>query len=630
MVFWHMSLSPEKSIIGGEKGSDELFSGALGVARFPAGGGLELVYSPVTRAKQLLSASAVQMLQSCSSLEAIADHAQRLHRDGKFGTQQTVESITKQLEELASCGLLISKSTMLEKCLATVSKEKSNSRIESLSIPTRNRPAELDRSLRSYVENSRENGREIQFCVSDQSDDLQLKDANLSVLEQIRKDFDVSISYGNDEEKRAFAKELASNSGVSPHVVDFALFNPMQIPCAIGANRNALLLQSVGELTAQVDDDTLCRLVPSASARNELTLSSQTDPTEFWFLDQPAADACHSESHSVDFFALHEQLLGKSVGDCIQHYIESSDSSAVDLTDVSATLFRRLETDNNRVIFTSIGVKGDSGMSSPYFLMQLGGEAHMRLTQSEEIYRQSLANRLVRRSVSNASISDGPFCMGLNLGLDNRHLLPPFIPVLRNEDGVFAVLSQTIQAGFAGHLPWLLSHKASTPGVFPLEELHQRFGRFGSGDILEMFINSVAPSPMRADAGENLIAVGEALQNWGHAPASDFDEMLRLLIGFKISDMGTALQLLLAQKADAPAFWKRDIEGCLKNLPLLVADPEFIVPWDLRNLAHPVGTRRLFQLFVVRLGELFQAWPAMYSAASDLRNKGIRLCRPIT
>ena len=206
LVFSHMSLSPEKSIVGAGKDSDELFSGALGVARFPAGGGLELVYSPVTRAKQLLSVNAVQMLQSCPSLESIADHAQRLHSEGKFGAQQTVESLAKQLEELASSGLLISKTTMLEKCLATVSKEKTTSSIASLNIPTRNRPAELDRSLRSYVENGRAHEREIQFCVSDQSDEAQSRDANLGVLERIRKDFGVSVSYGNYEEKRPLQK----------------------------------------------------------------------------------------------------------------------------------------------------------------------------------------------------------------------------------------------------------------------------------------------------------------------------------------------------------------------------------------------------------------------------------------
>ena len=183
-------------------------------------------------------------------------------------------------------------------------------------------------------------------------------------------------------------------------------------------------------------------------------------------------------------------------------------------------------------------------------------------------------------------------------------------------------------AGFAGHLPWLVSHKASAPSVFPLEELHDRFGRFGSGDILEMLISSEAPSPIRPGVGENLIAIGKALENM-EALRGDFDEMLRLLIGYKISDMATGLQVLLANNADAPAYWKRDIEGCLKNLPGLVSDVDFIVPWDLRKVPNAAGPRRLFQLLVMRLGELFQAWPAMHSAASELKTKGIRLCRPI-
>ena len=60
------------------------------------------------------------------------------------------------------------------------------------------------------------------------------------------------------------------------------------------------------------------------------------------------------------------------------------------------------------------------------------------------------------RVVTRPTITDSGYCMALNLGLDNRHLLPPFLPVQRNQDGVFAAVLTLCGSGCTGFLPWMV------------------------------------------------------------------------------------------------------------------------------------------------------------------------------
>src|SRR5262249_38689334 len=150
---------------------------------------------------------------------------------------------------------------------------------------------------------------------------------------------------------------------------------------------NALLLHTAGELLLQVDDDTACRLAPAPEAQDGLVLSSQFDPTEFWFSSEgdtlPPCDPLSEQ----DLPAIHAQLLGKSLGHCIA---DAKANAALDLDPTAAAFFRKLEPRGGRVVVTAAGVAGDSGMgSSAYFLSQ-DGSSRARLLHSERTYRHAL------------------------------------------------------------------------------------------------------------------------------------------------------------------------------------------------------------------------------------------------
>ena len=284
----NMSIAPDQSSVKSASVTAELFSGSLGVARFPAGSGLELVYSPFSRTRALLSPMAVQLLQSCNSFASLDEHAERFARAGGLAPE-ALASVKQQLSELAQGGLMVSKETLIKRCLESAAQEEPErsepALITSLGIPTRNRPEALARSLASYVQCSKRYRRSLQFRVCDQSDDAEVQAANVKTLAAIAQEHGVVVHYASEREKRGFAGDLAQVSGVSPDIIDFALFNEQRFACAVGANRNALLLSSVGELTVQVDDDTVCLIAPSPSWQEGLSLSSAVDPSEFWFLD---------------------------------------------------------------------------------------------------------------------------------------------------------------------------------------------------------------------------------------------------------------------------------------------------------------------------------------------------------
>src|SRR5699024_7971967 len=105
------------------------------------------------------------------------------------------------------------------------------------------------------------------------------------------------------------------------------------------------------------------------------------------------------------------------------------------------------------------------------------GGSFFRLLHPAEQYSWHLATRQVIRSVTQPTISDFPRCIGMNFAIDNRALLPPFMPVQARCDGIFGDLLKVCFSGaYAGNLPYILAHNPpeqrsrSQEEVFTLQE----------------------------------------------------------------------------------------------------------------------------------------------------------------
>ena len=91
------------------------------------------------------------------------------------------------------------------------------------------------------------------------------------------------IRYGGRRERSRFTDALIQESGAAPDIVRFALLGDPRCPLTTGANRNALLLDTIDSLVLNVDDDTRSDIAMAPGAEAGVSFFTGYDPTEFWF-----------------------------------------------------------------------------------------------------------------------------------------------------------------------------------------------------------------------------------------------------------------------------------------------------------------------------------------------------------
>ena len=586
-----------------------LYGPSPGLSRFPLGDTTELVYCPYDRSKHVLSAAKAAVLHACRGFATLGEHAHRNLEVGKLDATL----IQSSLQRLVDARLLVPQQDLVARCLAHKPDDSTPAQIASVCIPTRNRPEMLRRCVESYIQCAQQYSRHINFVIVDSSDDASVRERNVGALSALRKRYGVDISYLGPAEKQDFARRLAAQ-GPDPHCVDFAILNPEGCPNDTGSNRNALLLSTVGECAIQVDDDTICRVVPWIAKRDGVRFSSKFDPTEFAFLDEGEDIPAH-RFELQDFFALHETLLGRSAGELIEtHGLET-----VGFERPTATLFRRIERGGARVAATALGVAGDSGMGSSVYFLTFEGESRASLTRSERVYRNALSGHRLIRAAPQLTVVDDAHCMTLNLGLDNRRLLPPFMPVQRGEDDMFAaILRSSAEGSTFGFLPWALAHEPP-----PRRRLALSGGRtrLFTGSVMLSLVRSFSPIEGKGPE-RNLRALGQWLRNWGGAPPGDLGEFVRVLAWQQASRQIAKIEGLQAKYQDAPQFWADDAANYVAMLQASVAKSNYAVPYDLEEAFGTGPAMERLQRLASRLGELLQAWPDLRAAAKQDRAGG--------
>jgi hypothetical protein len=220
--------------------------------------------------------------------------------------------------------------------------------------------------------------------------------------------------------------------------------------------------------------------------------------------------------------------------------------------------------------------------------------------------------------------------MSFNLGLDNRALLPPFMPVQRNQDGVFAGLVRAcFDGGFFGFLPWVVLHRPPTRPVASADYLRKTIARPTSSQVFLALIRGLAPGPTKREARSSLHALGTALTDVGSITPAVFDEIARLHLWNQMSKQALHWENQLRRFGGQPAFWADDVKNLLTAMREDLPSPDYAVPSDLVDAFGLDQARSLLQRLVRKLGLLLQTWPDMMVAAQDLRAKGIRLANRI-
>jgi hypothetical protein len=584
------------------------------ILRFPLGNQTELVYSKDSRQARVFPVSGVNYLLGCRDFRTLEQHARGLQSSGPG--QGTFESVMDQLKDFLNEGFLVFKNDILKR-IQDFSKRMDTKSISSVCFPTRNRIESLKRGLSSFVENTQRFGRTVNFIVADNSEAPDTRKKYREALGDLKNRYGAKISYAGLEEKKEFARQLVARD-LPPHVVHFALFGLEETGYGSGANRNSLLLAAAGEAVLMTDDDTVCKLTHAPGAGKALTFLSGQDPAEHCFY--PDQDTLLKTVPFVeeDILSIHEQFLGKDLGTCLSHSQPNFDRA-------SASFLRKLASEGGNILVTQTGIIGDSGSGSPTALLSLTGESRNRFLRSEQDYRRTVMNRLELSKANFPSVTDADFCMTTSLGLDLGNLLPPFLPVHRNSDGIFGVaLRNCFRNGFIAHLPWAVLHlPLDEARSFLPENIWDTPVDFQIDEIISQSIRlSNAPdSQMNGEA--MLKKIGKNLMRLGALELRDFANVLtsRMLNSrkFYIDYLQNSLKIYKAE----PSYWAEDVRKRVGKIMSTLEKGE-----DLSGSIHSESGRRpeiswvYRQNLVKRFGELFYHWPEMINAVRLLREQG--------
>jgi hypothetical protein len=593
---------------------------ALGVATFRMGTERELVYSEDVKRAHLLPGIEVDLLHACHEFRTLDDHAREIGRIGGLPPAE-IQVIRERLLRFAEAGLLVSRRDLLDRCRRMKPGRPEPQPPATLGIVTKDRPESLERCLASYVENAKTHGRPCRFIVLDDSPDPEMR-------RRTREKLGPGIRYGGPPEKRRFADAMV-REGADPETVEFALFDPENCGRTTGANRNALLLETIGELFVSVDDDTVCRIgsVPGGEM-DRLALSSEIEMADTWF--HPDRDSALKASPVVsrDFMALHGEYLGRELGGLVGG---PASRGAIDLDTMDSRFLQRLTSGEAEVRVTQIGLAGDCAMGTSAWLHGRSGPSRDRFLASEAAYRSACASREVVRAARVPTLSDRPYLMTYGTGFDHRRLLPPFMPVHRFQDGLFALtLRKCFDGALIGHLPWTILHAPPDRRAFSPDDVWKQPFVLHFGELTGMLMGSFEPGPARPSGADRLRMLGRHLMDLGALPLSHFEEILRKLHWLRTGQRAGQIESDLRQFEGTAPFWAADLRKTLDELHRRLTDDDFVLPFELLKGRDRDAARDLARRLVARFGRLLHDWPDLVEVARAVRAKGVTLSEVVT
>jgi hypothetical protein len=613
-----MSHSPD-----GDASPESVRYRCLDYESYYAGDDFKLFEAQTSGARQVLPAISEPLLKACSEqFRALDEHAAIICQAEPFLTVP-IEAVRELLAGLAAGGLLSPHQDIVDR-IRRSSGPDHRVTIGVVGVPTCNRPAGLRRVLSSALDNAAAHGRTLEVIVADDSDEARQAE-NVSVLRDLIERYGVTAWYAGPGEKAAFARQLAAHCDVPFETVEVALKHAPGWPGAPGSNRNTLLLHTVGDAFLTLDDDMVIEVGRVPTSDDGLAFTSAGDPTESWFYADADATLRATEFLDEDFVGLHETLLGRNVG---RLAAEWRGDGPFELDQMGSDFLTSLAPDGGIVTYTMAGVLGDSGLqeSLPFFFVE--GASRERLLGVEGGHRAAMASRQMARGVRRATISDAHFCMGANIGLDNRRLLPPFQTAARNEDGVFSgLVRRCLPNSYIGFLPRTVLHKPVVARQFPVERFDETVGDLEAAQALLHLVWSWPQPPGRSTARRRLVALGTFMLELGRLPDPEFEDRLReIWLTLCSSEAAYIEKALKAHGTKKPDTWPADLR---RYLDTLVGRLEADAPVTLRELdgRAPEAARAHFQCFLRDFGALLLVWPDLIEGTRELRRAGCRLGR---
>jgi len=589
--------------------------------RFDHGPGLALMHFPLAGFNRRMSSLEASAVSQWTAFQTVHDAVR--------GAVSLIPSISEEslralFFELRDCGALVSIGQ-----LASPLPQDPPGQVDWLVIPTSGRTECVSRAIASFVGNMNEFGRSCKIFLADDANCAPSDSSCRKMLASMKPEQLHRISYAGAGEKRAYAELLSNDARVPKEAVEYLLHGSQFARRHAGANRNAILLQTLGTMVLSVDDDTVCTAGRVADATTKLVVAGHDSAEESWCFAGTNDAHCFVKSARLDVLAEHEVFLGRSLPSITQ--AAALTGGNLDLDGMCGHLFESMLSGHGRIALTCNGAVGDSGFHSDLGLVShRSRETRARIQQLNDSYQTITRSRKIVRQAPCATITHvDAFSVGMFLGMDNRGLdagtlLPPFMPDFDNEDGVFArTVAACCPGAYAGHLPFTLVHDPPVDRQYAAD----RDTTYRMCDVLGWCLSAWRPAGTGSSSYQPIAALGLWFQELASRQSAELAEFLTIMACSHRSSQIESLESLLAEDGYMPEYWAADLSSRIEAMRL-ASEYDFSRPGDLL-VSDDEEVMPAIQSVLTSYGRLLEWWPAITQRAQALADDGIYLGRSV-
>jgi hypothetical protein len=545
--------------------------------------------------------SIAYLLAACRGSRSIDEHVTVA---SGAGVAQHVSSIRQTLERLVAMGLLTPDDRLHRPASAPA--PSSRLALTTVAIVTADRPALLDRCLASVASHCRTYGRRPRVVVVDGSRSDACRAEN---LQHVRTERGLESEYLGIVEARELRRRLVA-AGIPESLAEFAL-----TPGAVGANRNLALLATAGDDLMMLDDDVLVEPWTLPECSEHLAVGGHQEDCEVaWFATRDDALAATSPA-AIDLLSVHGALLGRTLPALV-----AERQGQLDLGNACRHLLAALEQGEAPVVrATLMGIAGDSGTYCPDRQLFSAGAMRARLTADLTSYRCSMRSREVLRVATRYVLTHEAGGMSYAMGVSNRTPTPPFMPIGRNEDGVFSAMIGMLEpsSSLFAHLPYGIVHdstRASVYGDAPMQSATET----RLSELLLAVMRLTAASTFSISPATRRERIAAVLEDAAGLTRREFHRFIAHVLLRARSDE------LRATHADVcPPHFARALQQYADVLLENVTRPNFFVPVELQSASAEAALGET-QEFLGRFSALLRGWPQMWAVARQCREQALQ------
>jgi hypothetical protein len=559
----------------------------------------------------------------CTVFRTLADHAQLLTSVLPGGP--ACGTWEGGLEQARQMGVLTGADQVRDIMAAGLSQVSARPVIRTIGVPTKDRPAMLHRLLLDMAGHLQIHDRRATILVADDSESAAMRRANADAILSMAGAAHLNIVHVDWQVRSEFAARLSAATGVAESVVRFALTGEegadAKAPVTVGACRNTLLLASAGMPLLFVDDDVRCRTTPIPGARDEVILRRDAFTGRFF---ETAEEIAACDFREDDLVRVHERALATSGDELAKAF---ATCTADDLNAIPPTWLKACARTPGSVLVSCMGVVGDAAVDDSLHYYLHGADTLAQLARSERLYRAALENRLLMRGPRGRIVSGWFDGMSYCMGVDNRAVLPPFMPVMRAEESVFSSLVGRMAGAMFAVSPFAILHQPGSPRRFPENAAEGRAGRFTLNDMVSVMIRA---EPCRGTSTDDrLRSLGFRLHEIAVLPDLEFDEHAGAVLAPIVLGYIQALDAAVSTGGDTAgaALWKDDVQRLRAACVGRLRSGEFLVPIDLADRWGVAEARPRARRALARFASLLQVWSDLADGAARLRVEGSGLVR---